>query len=319
MGWFRLSCRLILLPSFVGLACSACTTAVDTSLESQLSDTRAEGIDLAETEQEERIKNHTADGSIDTDTPQALTAQTTLESSSAEAVRIYQEGTRLAASAEALTQSALSPDDWGLIASRWQRAADLLEQIEPNRENYESAQRKTLEYALNAESAIAQIDQLQAPEYVPLATLPTAVVPAPRTSAPPATAPESTSSSQRVQVPIVRRLHGTPVVQVTFNGTRRYDMILDTGASRTLITRKMADDLGIVTTDRMVAATASQAEVSFDIGTMRSIAVGDVVLENSPVSIGDAVSIGLLGNDFLRDYDVTIRSQEGVVELMRAY
>ena len=68
----------------------------------------------------------------------------------------------------------------------------------------------------------------------------------------------------------------------------------------------------------MIAATASQAEVSFDLGRVRSIAVGNVTLPNAQVSIGDAVSVGLLGNDFLRDYDVIIRSGEGVVELVKA-
>ncbi|MEO1620798.1 MAG: hypothetical protein AAFU53_07160, partial [Cyanobacteria bacterium J06632_3] len=31
----------------------------------------------------------------------------------------YQEGIRLASSASRLSESAFSPDDWGLIASRW--------------------------------------------------------------------------------------------------------------------------------------------------------------------------------------------------------
>ena len=80
----------------------------------------------------------------------------------------------------------------------------------------------------------------------------------------------------------------------------------------------MANELGIVPTERMLAATASQAEVSFDIGQAASISMGDVVLRNVPVTIGDAVSLGLLGNDFLRGYDVTIRAQENVVELVRS-
>ncbi len=79
----------------------------------------------------------------------------------------------------------------------------------------------------------------------------------------------------------------------------------------------MARDLGVVTTERMIATTASQAEVSFDVGQVDTISMGGIVLENARVSIGDAVHIGLLGNDFLRDYDVTIRSQAGFVELNR--
>ncbi|MEL6902932.1 MAG: hypothetical protein AAFP07_18495, partial [Cyanobacteria bacterium J06606_4] len=63
---------------------------------------------------------------------------------------------------------------------------------------------------------------------------------------------------------------------------------------------------------------ASQAEVSFDVGQVGSIAVGEVTLTNARVSIGEAVEVGLLGNDFLRGYDVIIRAREGVVELIDA-
>ena len=93
-------------------------------------------------------------------------------------------------------------------------------------------------------------------------------------------------------------------------------MILDTGASRTLITRQMADELGVVVTEKMVAATASENEVTFDIGQVRSMSIKDITLRDARVSIGDAVSIGLLGNDFLHGYDVTIRAD--VVELTAA-
>ena len=119
-----------------------------------------------------------------------------------------------------------------------------------------------------------------------------------------------------MRVPIVRRLNGTPVVQVKFNGERSYEMILDTGASRTLITRQMADELGIVATEKMVAATASENQVAFDIGQMRSMSIEEITLRDARVSIGNAVTIGLLGNDFLHGYDVTIRAD--AVELSAA-
>ncbi|MEM9946103.1 MAG: retropepsin-like aspartic protease [Cyanobacteria bacterium P01_D01_bin.36] len=227
----------------------------------------------------------------------------------------YQEGINLASSAHALTRSALSPDDWGLIASRWQRAADQLKKVRPQDLNYEQAQQKAEEYRLNAEAANARVTQLLEPVYVPITTPATESreLARARTSTNNTQAPLSSANS--TQVPIVRRLHGTPIVRVTFNNSRTYEMILDTGASRTLITRQMAQDLGVVTTERMVAATASQAEVSFDIGQVDTISMGDIVLENARVSIGDAVNVGLLGNDFLRGYDVTIRAQAGVVEL----
>ena len=107
-------------------------------------------------------------------------------------------------------------------------------------------------------------------------------------------------------------------MQVTFNGTKTYDMILDTGASRTLITRDMASELEVVSTERMVAATASESEVVFELGRVKSISMGGISVSNAHVTIGDSVSVGLLGNDFLNGYDITIRGRENVIELVRS-
>ncbi|MFK8182663.1 MAG: aspartyl protease family protein [Phormidesmis sp.] len=269
-------------------------------------------------------------------------------------VTAYQDGINLASSAYNLSQSAVSPDDWGLVASRWQRAVDQLKLINSNSENYSVAQSKIAEYALNAEYATERIASLQAASRAPLpksvnplsSNKPrrqpsepgTASVPSNAQGPQPATtrsrttvarpnaavstarrsaSPAPNTAASTVRVPVVRRLHGTPIVRVTFNDAQTYEMILDTGASRTLITRAMANELGIVVNDRMIAATASEAQVTFDLGQMRSISMGGVRLNNAQVSIGDSVDIGLLGNDFLRGYDVTIRDREVELSLAR--
>jgi predicted aspartyl protease len=228
----------------------------------------------------------------------------------------YREGINLASSAYRLSQSAVSPDDWELIASRWQQAAEQLKKLKVGDQHYAIAQQKIADYTRSASQANAQIQALQQPVNLPpLARSATSAIPSAASSAAsPAVqdspAQDSRAQNGRVIVPVVRRLHGTPVVAVTFNRVKTYEMILDTGASRTLITRQMADDLGISATERMVAATASEAAVTFDIGQVPSIAIGNISLANARVSIGDSVSIGLLGNDFLRGYDVTIRDRE---------
>ncbi|MEL6603755.1 MAG: retropepsin-like aspartic protease [Cyanobacteria bacterium J06614_10] len=265
--------------------------------------------------------------SVATTVSELAAAETDQAATSAAA---YREGINLASSAYVLSQSAFSPDDWGLIASRWQRAADALEKVSKEDKNYGVAQQKMGEYTRHAEAARAQATAMQTPVSVPTpasrqpSSNPLELSPSPHQQSyqppdqPPSESPAQPLVHRGVRVPIVRRLQGTPVVRVTFNGVKTYDMILDTGASRTLITRRMADELGVVTTERMIAATASQAEVSFDVGQVGSIAVGEVTLTNARVSIGEAVEVGLLGNDFLRGYDVIIRAREGVVELIDA-
>lgn len=266
----------------------------------------------------ETVELKTAAADPSADAPSAVI--TTASSSSAAAEEAYREAINLASGAYYLSQSAISPDDWGLIASRWQRAADLLKKVTKADENYPIAQQKMAEYSRNAEQATAEIQALQRSVQTPLSTRRQVVPPAPSVfnTAGASQSVVTARPADDARVPVIRRLHGTPVVSVRFNGTKNYDMILDTGASRTLITRQMADELGIVETERMIAATASESEVSFGLGQVRSISMGQVTLQNARVGIGDAVNIGLLGNDFLSGYDVTIRDRDNVVELAPA-
>lgn len=277
--------RFILLPSFVGLVCWACAAAPKPAT-------------VSPTANAERLI-------------QSAPAASTLVTTPASA---YREGINLASSAYRLSQSAISPDDWGLIADRWQQAASQLKQVSAGDEHYNAAQQKIVEYTRNAKQAAAVIANLQAAADVPLAPLP----PAAAAVKPSASSVTSRPANATVRVPVIRRLHGTPVVRVTFNGVKTYEMILDTGASRTLITRQMAGELGVVATDRMLATTASEAAATFELGQMRSISLGAITLTDAQVSIGDSVSIGLLGNDFLKGYDVTIRDRENTVELVLA-
>ncbi len=276
--------RFILLPSFVGLVCCACAAAPKPATVSPAAD---------------------ADRLIQS-SPAASTPVTAAASA-------YREGINLASSAYRLSQSAISPDDWGLIADRWQQAANQLKQVNADDEHYDAAQQKIAEYTRNAKQAAAVIANLQAAADVPLAPLPPAAA-----AVKPSAASVTSRPNATVRVPVIRRLHGTPVVRVTFNGVQTYEMILDTGASRTLITRQMAGELGVVTTEKMLATTASESAATFELGQMRSMSLGTITLTDAQVSIGDSVSIGLLGNDFLKGYDVTIRDRENTVELVLA-
>jgi predicted aspartyl protease len=310
MGQSQSFYRLLLLSSFVGLACCACmapfnreTTSQETTSQETTSTQNPESpsSELSPALPPALSKGVTPTESIATDKAPVLPALPTA----------YRDGINLASSAYALSQSAVSPDDWSLIASRWQQASDQLKQVGAKDKSYKTAQQKIAEYARNADHATAQLQALQQAVNEPMSPGRLALT---RTSSPIEAATDSSkgaqrTSTQQIRVPIVRRLHGTPVVQVLFNGDRSYEMILDTGASRTLITRQMADELGVVATEKMIAATASETEVTFDIGQMRSVSLGEVTLQNARVSIGDSITVGLLGNDFLQGYDVTIRQE----------
>jgi aspartyl protease family protein len=116
--------------------------------------------------------------------------------------------------------------------------------------------------------------------------------------------------------PIKRRESGIPVIDVTFNNFKRFEMVVDTGASSTMITRSMASTLGVVPVKTIKANTASAVGVEFPVGYVQSIAVDGAVAAQVPVMIaGPDQDMGLLGHDFFGNYDVTIK--QNVVEFRR--
>ena len=122
-------------------------------------------------------------------------------------------------------------------------------------------------------------------------------------------APSGSQGTKRVyQANIIRRAGGTPVIEVTFNGRERFEMIVDTGASGTLITQRMARALGVETEDYTFVNTASESGVRMPIGRVQSIEVDGASINDVRVAIaGPNLDIGLLGHDFFGQYDVTIK------------
>ena len=115
----------------------------------------------------------------------------------------------------------------------------------------------------------------------------------------------------RYEAPIVRSLYGIPVIDVTFND-QTFPMMVDTGASGTLITQPMAAALGVRPIGQMVSSTAN-GNATFDVGYVRSIEIDGAKIYNVPVAVGLAdLEIGLLGHDFFKYFDVVIR--QDVVE-----
>ncbi|MEG4802587.1 retropepsin-like aspartic protease [Microcoleus sp. ARI1-B5] len=118
----------------------------------------------------------------------------------------------------------------------------------------------------------------------------------------------SPSGNQKVfQAKIKRRAGGTPVIDVVFNGNKTFEMIVDTGASGTLITQRMATALGVRRVGTGRAGIADGSVVEFPIGVVRSIRVGGAAIQNVEVAIAKQMEIGLLGHDFFGNYDVKIK------------
>lgn len=106
---------------------------------------------------------------------------------------------------------------------------------------------------------------------------------------------------------IKRRISAIPIIDVTFNGGQTFEMIVDTGASSTLITQGMADSLQIQPARMVRAGIADGSVVQFPTGFVQSMSVDSVTARNLEVTIADRMSIGLLGHDFFGNYDVKIK------------
>ena len=125
---------------------------------------------------------------------------------------------------------------------------------------------------------------------------------------PPANQPAKPAGNPRVfQAKIKRRAGGTPVIDVVFNGNKTFEMILDTGASGTLISQRMATAVGVRPVRTVRAGIADGSVVEFPIGVVRSIRVGGAAIQNVEVAIAKQMPIGLLGHDFFGNYDVKIK------------
>lgn len=264
---------------------------------------------------------------------------------------VYADAISRGSAAFSLSQSARSKDDWRLTANRWAQAIALLEAVPESSPDYGAVPGKLTEYRRNLDYAQQQAD-IPIPEVesggvvlVPRAepALPnqtaldaaTRAAPSPSSrrarrtassgSAASGTASSGTTSSGTTsrspaasggrvyEAPIVRRAGGTPVILVTFNDGAPFEMIVDTGASGTVITAPMARALNVEPVGEARVATASASDVPFQLGYVSSLEVDGARVSDLLVAIaGPALSTGLLGQDFFSGYDITVR--QSVVE-----
>ncbi|BAY15453.1 hypothetical protein NIES21_12700 [Anabaenopsis circularis NIES-21] len=236
----------------------------------------------------------------------------------------FELGLDKAAGAVSISQSAQSVEDWNLVANQFQEAIALMEKVSRQSPDFVSAQGKIVEYQRKVKYALQKANpnlQQASTDNQKIVV----AVPQPKTVAKFMPQPTVTTRQQPEQrvfsavevpppeknvfvAPIKRRVGGTPIVEVTFNGQQKFDMIVDTGASGTVITQQMANELGIVAVGKAKANTASSRAVEFPVGYVDSMAVSGVRVNRVPVAIaGTDLETGLLGHDFFGNYDVTIK------------
>lgn len=207
---------------------------------------------------------------------------------------IYQQAIARADAANAIGQSALSKDDWFLVVNNLQDSVQMLKSIAPNSSEYILAAKVLPKYERELATAKQKAVGYQ-------------IKPAPKVINSPqiAALPQSIESNM-FSIPIAQKLGGIPVIEVSFN-SQKVLMLLDTGASRTLITKSIAQRLQLQATGSATAKTAN-GTATFSTATIDKIKFGDGETNDVMVAVGqNDLPYGLLGHDVYDGYDITIK------------
>jgi predicted aspartyl protease len=115
---------------------------------------------------------------------------------------------------------------------------------------------------------------------------------------------------------------GVPVVQVVLNGHGPYSFLVDTGTNVTLVEQPVLDQLS-VSAQTIVSIHSTTGDGATSEATLESIAVGNLNLHKMEVAVlkhgqlaiyGDRV-LGVLGENFLKHFDLVLDYQHGVLLL----
>lgn len=109
-----------------------------------------------------------------------------------------------------------------------------------------------------------------------------------------------------ITVPIKRRDHGVPILDVELNGRYVCEFLLDTGASKTTVPYDAVVTLGLQPNGSIEAAVADGRTVNFDTSRVEQVEIGGLLLPGTDVAIS-GMGVGLIGQNILANYDVVIK------------
>jgi clan AA aspartic protease (TIGR02281 family) len=127
---------------------------------------------------------------------------------------------------------------------------------------------------------------------------------------------------EAITVPLTK-IGGSMVVQVTLNHLVDAHLIVDTGATMTVLSYDIGIELGLLSGSDVSLNTVNTAggSVQVSMNNLDSVQVGSAEASNVAVAIHDlpdgisGVS-GLLGMSFLRNFEVTLDADQGFLRLL---
>lgn len=223
---------------------------------------------------------------------QATVPKNTATTTSTSASEAYAKAIDIATGAVTISQSAVAREDWSLAASHWQQAIQLLKSVPASSSQHSLAQQKLSQY----QRFLAEAKQKATP--------------------PPKKTTQGDVSPQFFSTPIKGRIGGTPIIEVSFDGKKKYDMLFDTGATNTLITLAMAYELKLQAVGVSKSVIADGSVITLPVAYVKTMEIDSRLKRKMLVSIAPPrMPIGLLGQDFFEGYDVTIK--QNIIEFRR--
>jgi clan AA aspartic protease (TIGR02281 family) len=200
----------------------------------------------------------------------------------------YHDALNAAAAARSISETALDKDDWALVAAQWQNSIKMLKAVPKDSTNYSLAP----QYQQNLTKAQQKSTNFKQKPVGGGEVEPVAVV----------------EQSKSFSMPIVKKLNNIPVVEVFING-QKVQMLFDTGASKTLITKGTATRLQLTSQGQTKAMTAS-GDAKFDTVKLDSVEFGQGKVTDLVVAVGNnEQNYGLLGHDVYKGYEITLAEE----------
>jgi clan AA aspartic protease (TIGR02281 family) len=223
----------------------------------------------------------------------------------------YKDALNIAAAARAVSETALAKEDWSLVADRWQESITQLKAVPKNSINYPLAMKILPQFQQNLSYARQKAANFKAPKAdQPISDLKKSDPTKKITKADQVTdAPVVITNTAQIttfSLPIISKNNNVPIVEVVINGRDRIPMMLDTGASKTLLTKGVAERLKLVSSGKTKAKTAN-GNAEFDTVKLDSVEFGQGKVTDLSVAVGDNnLNYGLLGHDVYQGYDITL-------------
>ena len=215
--------------------------------------------------------------------------------------QVYEQALSKADAATAIGQSAISKDDWFLVAQNLKESVQMLKSIDPKSTQYILAAKVLPKYEHQLNSATQK-----AANFTNKSAHTSNHPRRESASAPATTTTAALPQRETFSIPIQQKLGGVPVVEVTMNN-QKVSMLMDTGASHTLITPSIARRLKLEVEGSSQASTANGTAI-FDNSTIDRVQFGAGEVNHLRVAIGqDNLPYGLLGHDVYDGYDITIK------------